>query len=507
MSGNTLLVHKGVTYKQLFGKINVDKNMNRNIIDNKNKNQLNISLKATPTFSNVVIDKTDFDKDNYAATVGYVKENLNKLDAKDSVVVATTANIANLSDTQTIDDIPLAVNNRVLVKDQSDQKQNGIYIVASGAWARSADFANSSKQQGSYVYVEKGNTNKNKGFMLTGGQKTIGTNDLEFAQFNGTPAFETGDGLTRDGNTLYLNNSLDNVTEMTGLIAVGSNGENTTFSGPIVASQGLNGNVVGDLSGNVTGDVTGDVSGNLTGNVTGNADTASAAQVGSNLANKISRLSENGTTFTGDVTGNADTASAAKANSNLANKISRLSDDGNTFSGNVTGNADTASAALSGSALFNKLSGLNENGNTFSGNVTGNADTASAAQVGSDLAQKIRGLTISGNLEGDLSGNVTKPTQTHITTMPRLSSIGTDVDNLNIFSNEVTIYNGPLSAKGGLIGDVSGNLTGNVVGDLSGNLIRASVIKLNNSGNETDPGNQGQLWVDASGYVRMSIVT
>jgi hypothetical protein len=62
---------------------------------------------------------------------------------KDNVRVATTGNIT-LSGTQTIDNISLAVGNRVLVKDQTTAAENGIYAVASGGWSRDRD-ANASE--------------------------------------------------------------------------------------------------------------------------------------------------------------------------------------------------------------------------------------------------------------------------------------------------------------------------------------------------------------------------
>ena len=58
---------------------------------------------------------------------------------KDPVRVATTGANIVLSGTQTIDGVALAAGDRVLVKDQTAPSENGIYDVASGAWARSSD--------------------------------------------------------------------------------------------------------------------------------------------------------------------------------------------------------------------------------------------------------------------------------------------------------------------------------------------------------------------------------
>jgi len=54
-------------------------------------------------------------------------------------VTATTANIA-LAAEQTIDGVAVVENDRVLVKDQSDAVENGVYDVSTGDWRRSPDF-------------------------------------------------------------------------------------------------------------------------------------------------------------------------------------------------------------------------------------------------------------------------------------------------------------------------------------------------------------------------------
>ena len=64
----------------------------------------------------------------------YVDSVASGLDVKDSVRIATTANIT-LSGEQTIDGVSVVAGNRVLVKDQSTGSQNGIYLcVDGGSW-------------------------------------------------------------------------------------------------------------------------------------------------------------------------------------------------------------------------------------------------------------------------------------------------------------------------------------------------------------------------------------
>lgn len=77
---------------------------------------------------------------------------------KQPVLVATTGNIT-LSGTQTIDTIAVVAGNRVLVKDQTTLTQNGIYVVASGAWTRSTDADTTAKLSNAIVPVEQGATN------------------------------------------------------------------------------------------------------------------------------------------------------------------------------------------------------------------------------------------------------------------------------------------------------------------------------------------------------------
>lgn len=62
--------------------------------------------------------------------------------SKKPCVVASTANLT-LSGAQTIDTVAVVVNDRVLVKDQTDGTENGVYLVASGAWQRVSEWDNS----------------------------------------------------------------------------------------------------------------------------------------------------------------------------------------------------------------------------------------------------------------------------------------------------------------------------------------------------------------------------
>jgi len=138
-----------------------------------------------------------------AATKAYVDAVKTGLDVKDSVKVATTANIT-LSGTQTIDGVAVSADERVLVKNQSTGSENGIYDCKSGAWSRSSDFDSSDNvTPGAFVFVEQGTTNQDQGYVLTtDGSITVGTTSLSFTQFSGAGAITAGDGLQKSGSTL-----------------------------------------------------------------------------------------------------------------------------------------------------------------------------------------------------------------------------------------------------------------------------------------------------------------
>lgn len=138
-----------------------------------------------------------------AATKNYVDLTVQGLDPKASVKAATTANIASLSGTMTIDGVALVAGDRVLVKDQSTPSANGVYVVAASAWARSDDLSMWAEHVSAYLFVEQGTVNADVGFLCTvdaGG--TLGTTAITFVQFNGAGQIVAGSGLTKTGNTI-----------------------------------------------------------------------------------------------------------------------------------------------------------------------------------------------------------------------------------------------------------------------------------------------------------------
>jgi hypothetical protein len=142
-----------------------------------------------------------------AATKNYVDTVAQGLDAKASVICATTANIT-LSGTQTIDGIAVVAGNRVLVKNQTLSQDNGIYVASATAWARSADMNVWDEVPNSFVFVETGTTQADTGWVCTsnaGG--TLGTTPITWTQFSGAGTFTAGTGLTLTGSQFSITNT------------------------------------------------------------------------------------------------------------------------------------------------------------------------------------------------------------------------------------------------------------------------------------------------------------
>ena len=178
-----------------------------------------------------------------AATKAYVDAVKQALDIKDSVRVATTAALTIASDLgvgDSIDGVTLADGDRVLVKNQTDASENGIYIAGSSP-VRSAD-ANASVDvtSGMFCFVEEGTVNGDNGFVLTTNDPiTLDTTDLTFTQFNGAGQIIAGDALSKSGNTLNVND--DNITLEVNADALRIKGITTTAVGDLLIGAATNG--------------------------------------------------------------------------------------------------------------------------------------------------------------------------------------------------------------------------------------------------------------------------
>ncbi|ATN11762.1 phage tail protein [Pseudomonas sp. FDAARGOS_380] len=141
--------------------------------------RMNFIVKSS---TNVVLN---IDPAVVTATRRYVDESIagaiSRLDFKQSVLVATTGPVV-LAGIQAIDGFAVPADSRVLVKDQIQAKDNGLYVVGPDSWVRTVDADTSEKvTPGLQVVVERGTVNADTLWTLaTDGAIVIGTTALKF---------------------------------------------------------------------------------------------------------------------------------------------------------------------------------------------------------------------------------------------------------------------------------------------------------------------------------------
>ena len=177
-----------------------------------------------------------------AATKAYVDAVKVGLDFKDSVRVASTANLTISGPGAAIDGITLSSGNRVLVKNQSTGSQNGIYVFngAATAMTRATDAdSNAEVTSGLFVFVEEGSLNSDNGFVLTtDGSITVGSTALVFTQFSGAGQIVAGAAITKSGNTLDV--AVDGRTLEVNSDALRIKGITATAVGDLLVGQASN---------------------------------------------------------------------------------------------------------------------------------------------------------------------------------------------------------------------------------------------------------------------------
>jgi len=181
--------------------------------------------------------------DDSLVNKSYVDAVANGLDVKASVRVATTGNLsgtynngngtitAGSNGAISVDGVTLSVNDRVLVKDQTTQTQNGFYkVTATGSGGAAfvltrtpdADAA-SELTGGAFTFVEEGTANADNGFVLTtNGTPTLGTTNITFEQFSGAGQISAGAGLTKTGNTIDVVGTADKITVSANALTIAS---------------------------------------------------------------------------------------------------------------------------------------------------------------------------------------------------------------------------------------------------------------------------------------------
>ena len=425
----------------------------------------------------------------------------------------TTTGSFNLIDTANIQ----TIGTRVLVKDQANAVQNGVYTWAnSTVIVRSTDAdeygADSATAIGlnDYFFVQAGNVNAGAAYIVSAptGTITFGTSNITFAEFSKSQVYtaNTSAGISLNGTV--INALVDNVTTAfsSGNIVVKTSAQLTTPN--IGAATGTSLSTTGNVTGgniNTSGVIS------ATGNITGSYFLGNGSQLtgidATSIQNGTSnvRVVSSGGNVTVSVGGTSNVAVYATTGEYITGLISA--------SGNVTGGNITTGGLISATGNITSAANV-AGGNLIStGLVTATSNIVTTANVsgGNVLSSAlIQGVTLSasGNVNG---GNIT--TAGSVSAVGNL--IGGNITTGGLISSTGNITSAANIAGGNLIvgAGSGGNLTGanvisattlsasaNVIG---GNITTAGLISA--TGNITGGNVLGGANVNATTHTGTSV--
>lgn len=363
------------------------------------------TVSTAPVSGNDVVNKTYLD---YFAT---------GLSWKQPVLCATTTNIT-LSGLQAIDGVTVVAGDRVLVKSQSTNSQNGIYLASASAWSRSPDADTWNELVSAICFVEEGSTYAGTAWYCTaqaGG--TIGTTAVVWSNFSVAASYTAGTGLTLAGNQFSITNT--GVTagaygsaSKTLTATVNAQGQLTVLADTNIAISNTQVSGLGTMStqsassvaitgGTIDGVTIGGVTAGavtattFTGAGTGLTGTATSLSIGGNAATATSATTA--TNLAGGATGSLPYQSASGTTTLLAagtdGYVLRLASGVPAWSADYTGTVTSVSGT-------GTVSGISLSGTvTSSGSLTlgGSLDLSTPPAIGGTTANTITGTTITAN--------------------------------------------------------------------------------------------------------------
>jgi fibronectin-binding autotransporter adhesin len=436
------------------------------------------NINAGTNYINNVIDPV---QDQDAATKIYVDNRVStSISYHEAVVAATTGNLdaasggtvtyaqpngaangigATLTTTGTFNLIDTAnvqsANTRILVKDQANAVQNGVYVwsnatvLTRASTENTAGFANvDALSINDYFFTTSGNVNKGTAFIVDAPSTPIvfGTSNIQFAVFSQTQVYSanTSAGISLTGTVFsaLVDNSTTAFSSGNIVVKAGANLTTPNIGAATGTSLSVTGNVTGGnistagvitATGNITGgnlitgglvSATGTITSvaNITGGnvltgglISATSTITSAANItGGNLLtggliSATGAVTSGGFTTTGNVTGG-----------NILYGSGIVSGTGNVYAanfiGNISGNIDAAGAntqvqfndtgdilGASAGFTFNKVGNiLTANGNINGANLfTGGSVSATGNLTGANL------VLTTGTIDGPAAGRIT----------------------------------------------------------------------------------------------------
>jgi hypothetical protein len=226
------------------------------------------SFSASPSVTSISISDSPSNSTD-GVNKSYVDSIASGFDHKDTVIATTTADLnatydngasgvgatltnAGAQTAFSIDGVTLSAGQRVLIKDQTDAFENGVYTVTTegdGAtnWVltRATDYDEVAEMgNGSLVPVKSGTQYPNTTWMQSTTVTTIGTDDIDYNKFQSTPISTTEDSV-------LIGDQYDGVKSQAltdGQLLIGDTGNAPTAS-TLTAGTGIN---ITNASGSIT---------------------------------------------------------------------------------------------------------------------------------------------------------------------------------------------------------------------------------------------------------------
>ena len=276
---------------------------------------------------------------------------------------ATTTNIT-LSGPQTIDTVSVVAGDTVLVKNQTNTAENGIYTVQTGAWTYAVGSTTWAQYIGAVIYIVAGGQATAAFYTTAQPGGTLGVTAMNWYNLSFSSSYTAGTGLTLTGTQFSITNTGVTAASVgsaskTLTATVNAQGQLTALADTNIAIAGsqITSGTVGSsyLSGSYTG---------ITGVGTLTAGTWTASTIG------VAYGGTGATTLTGYVKGSGTAAFTASAlipttdlsgtitNAQLANSSITINGNSVSLGGSTTVTATASNALTIGSGL----SGTSYNG-------------------------------------------------------------------------------------------------------------------------------------------------
>ena len=329
---------------------------------------------------------------------------------KQPCAVATLANIT-LSGLQTIDGYLTLAGDRVLVKNQSNAANNGIYLASATAWTRSLDADQWNDLVSAISFIEYGTQAGGAWFCTATPGGTLGVTAVNWSQFTTSATYSAGTGLTLTGTVFSITpvgtaSTYGSATQ-TPVFTTNASGQvttvtNTTITPAVGSITGLGTGVATALAAGVTG------SGNI---VLATSPTLVTPVLGTPTSGNFSTGTFTWPTFNQNTTGTAAKASnlvggaagsvpyqsatdtttflAVGSNGQVLTLASGVPSWATPTTGTVT--SVTGTGTVSGISLSGTV--------TSSGNLTlgGSLDLSAPPAIGGATPNTITGTTITAN--------------------------------------------------------------------------------------------------------------